>query len=60
MPTNNNTPINTQTKVVKVKIDADLKTKLEQAGDKAGEQGYLLCSSFVLDNYVVCVFQRTR
>jgi len=57
---NNNTPINTQTKVVKFKVDKNLKKTLEQTADKAGAKGYLLSSSFSLDNYIICVFQRTR
>jgi hypothetical protein len=60
MPSNNNTPIATQTRVLKVKIDAELKTKLERQADDMGERGYLLRSSFVLDDSVVNIYQRTR
>ncbi len=57
---NNNTPISTQTKVVKFKIDGELKNKIEETANNAGEKGYLMSSSFVLDDSLVCVFQRTR
>ena len=60
MPTNNNTPIATDTKVKKVPINANLATKLVEQADKMGESGYLLRASFVLDNAVVNVYQRTR
>lgn len=59
-PTNNNTPIVTETKVKKIGIDKDLATRLAEVSDDMGAAGYQLSSTFVLDTQLVCVFQRTR
>lgn len=60
----NTVPINTQTKLIKVKVDANLETKTVQVCDTQGAAGRLLRSTFVMDEgsntYVVMIFQRTR
>jgi len=56
----NTTPIETETAIMKVKIDDELTDKLKQECDVLGTAGYHLASAFVLDGYVVLIFQLTR
>ncbi|MEE9391224.1 MAG: hypothetical protein V3W41_01830 [Planctomycetota bacterium] len=56
----NTSPINTQTKVKKIKIDKNLAKNISGGADIMGAKGYLLRSSFTLDDKVILIFQRTR
>lgn len=61
MPETNKLAINTETKLLKIKIDSELNTNLTQTADREGEKGYLIRSSFILgDTYLCLIFQRTR
>ena len=47
-----------QTVVLKVSINRNLAKNLEKQADGGKENGYSLCSSFVLNDYVVNVYQK--
>jgi hypothetical protein len=57
---NNNSPIATETKIRKVKIQEGFHIAIIDNSDVLGAQGYMLQSSFVVDNHVICIYQRTR
>ena len=48
-----------ETKVFRVLADDDLGSNLEQQADDLGKQGFVLRSSFLLVDYVICVYQRS-
>lgn len=56
----NTTPIDTQTKVIKIPISAKLDENIKSESDFMGDAGLHLSSSFVLGDAIVLIFQRTR
>ena len=48
------------TVVLPVKVNKELQKNLQEQGNEMGERGYLLCSSFVLADDVVCIYQRSK
>ncbi len=56
----NTTPIETETAVMKVRIDHALDDKLKQECDVMGMAGYRLCAGFPQGEYVFLIFQLTR
>lgn len=54
-----NTKYTVETKVRRIKADDYLGPNLERQANTWGEQGFVLRSSFVLNEYVICVYQRS-
>ena len=53
------TKFTVETKVVRVEADEHLGQNLELQANDWGKQGFVLRSSFLLDEYVICVYQRS-
>lgn len=58
MATDNDTEVTVQTTVLRVTADDDVGKNLERQADEMGERGFVLRSSFLLVEDVICVYQR--
>ena len=58
MANGGDTKFTLDTKVLKAIADKHLGQNLERQANDLGKQGFVLRSSFLLDEYVICVYQR--
>lgn len=58
MATDNDTKVTVETTVLRVRADEELVQNLERQANKMGERGFVLRSSFLLVEDVICVYQR--